>query len=188
MGNHNHLHTLVAGIAARYRLPASLVRAIISVESGWDTTACRFEPHYRYLWDVRRGAPFRRLTAIESASEQAPDDFSAPRGVGRHTEWQHQQTSWGLMQIMGAVAREHGCGVPFLTALCEPSTGLEYGCRHLAHYAFTCRFLERFGWPGVCRAFNGGPYAAVHNTNPEYPQKVAAALGGAWPKEEHPWF
>lgn len=188
MGNRNRLQALAAEIAAKYRLPAELVCAMVAVESGWDTAACRFEPHYRYLWDVRRNAPFRRLDAAESNNEQAPPDFHAPRGVGRHTEWQHQQTSWGLLQVMGAVARERGCNTPFLTALCEPAIGLEFGCRHIAHYAYTCSFLERYGWPGVCRAYNGGPHAAAHNTNPVYPQKVAAVMGGPWPKEDHPWI
>lgn len=176
------LHELATTIALRHNLPPALVCAMITVESGWDTTACRLEPHYRYLWDVRSNAPFRRLTAAESRSETAPPDFPAPAGVGRHTEWQHQQTSFGLLQIMGAVARERDCTARFLTALCEPEVGLEYGCRHLAHYAFACRYLALHGWAGVCRAYNGGPYAAVHNTNPEYPHKVLAALGGLWPQ------
>ncbi|TVM15058.1 transglycosylase [Oceanidesulfovibrio indonesiensis] len=173
-------HAIAA--AEQHNLPPALVCAVVTVESGWEATASRFEPHYRYLWDVRSNTPFRRLTTTESNSEQAPPDFHAPHGVGRHTEWQHQQTSWGLMQIMGAVARERGFTARFLTALCEPKIGLEYGCRHLAHYAYACRYLERFGWAGVCRAYNGGPYAAVHVTNPEYPHKVFAALGGKWPQ------
>lgn len=182
MATRNQLQALVAETAERHSLPPALVCAVVTVESGWDTTACRLEPQYRYLWDVRSNRPFRRLTAAELRSEQAPSDFPAPPGVGRHTEWQHQQTSWGLMQIMGAVARERGCTVRFLTALCEPGIGLEYGCLHLAHYAYTCRYLDRYGWAGVCRAYNGGPYAAVHATNPEYPHKVLAVLGGEWPQ------
>lgn len=155
---------------------------MVTVESGWDTTARRYERRYGYLWDLLNNRPFRRLTAAEGASEKAPADFHAPRGVHPDTEWTDQQTSLGLFQIMGAVARERGCTTRFLTALCQPEIGLEYGCRHLAHYAFACRYLDLYGWAGVCRAYNGGPYAAIHNTNPEYPQKVLAALGGQWPQ------
>lgn len=176
------LQALANETAERHHLPPTLVCAVVTVESGWETTACRVEPHYRYLWDVRGNRPFRRITVAESRDEQAPYDFHASAGADRNTEWQHQQTSWGLMQIMGAVARERGCTARFLTALCEPGVGLEYGCLHLAHYAYACRYLDLYGWSGVCRAYNGGPHAAVHATNPEYPHKVLAALGGAWPQ------
>jgi len=175
--------SLAKDIAKKHKLPPALVYAIIKVESGQDSAAVRFEPHYRYLWDVRRNRPFRRLTSAESRSETAPADFHAPSGVGRHTEWQHQQTSWGLMQVMGAVARERGYTGRFLSSLMIPEVGLEYGCRHLAHYAYACRYLKLYGWAGVCRAYNGGPYAAINNINPEYPEKVLARLGGAWPEE-----
>jgi len=46
------------------------------------------------------------------------------------TELLGQQTSWGLMQIMGATARERGFR-GWLTELCDPATNLEWGCRHL---------------------------------------------------------
>ena len=39
--------------------------------------------------------------------------------------------SWGLMQVMGQVARETGLDAPFLSALCEPETGLKIGCKVL---------------------------------------------------------
>jgi soluble lytic murein transglycosylase-like protein len=35
------------------------------------------------------------------------------------------------MQIMGAVARERGCGDPFLPVLCDVETNLQWGCAHL---------------------------------------------------------
>ena len=36
------------------------------------------------------------------------------------------------MQLMGQVAREHGFTGKFLAALCDPATGLEFGCKVLA--------------------------------------------------------
>jgi len=40
--------------------------------------------------------------------------------------------SWGVMQVMGQVAREFGFKEPSLTELCDPATGIEFGCRILA--------------------------------------------------------
>ena len=39
--------------------------------------------------------------------------------------------SWGLMQVMGQVARETGFDAPFLSALCDPEQGLAIGCKVL---------------------------------------------------------
>src|SRR3989442_7842808 len=36
--------------------------------------------------------------------------------------------SWGLMQVMGQVARENGFAADFLSALCDPEQGLALGC------------------------------------------------------------
>ena len=48
------------------------------------------------------------------------------------TESRMRAFSWGLMQVMGQVAREHGFSGRSLAQLCEPATGLEIGCRVLA--------------------------------------------------------
>ena len=39
--------------------------------------------------------------------------------------------SWGLMQVMGQVARETGFDALFLSALCDPEQGLAVGCKVL---------------------------------------------------------
>src|SRR5260370_28062376 len=39
--------------------------------------------------------------------------------------------SWGLMQVMGQVAREAGFDALFLSALCDPEQGLAAGCKVL---------------------------------------------------------
>ena len=39
--------------------------------------------------------------------------------------------SWGLMQVMGQVARESGFDASFLSALCDPEQGLAIGCKVL---------------------------------------------------------
>lgn len=100
-------------VSERHDLDPVVVLAIIEQESAYQTLAMRFEPGYRWLWPKQ-------------------NKVQAPCGVSLSTEKNQQATSWGLMQVMGAVAREHGCALPFLSALCHPTLGVEYGCRHLA--------------------------------------------------------
>jgi hypothetical protein len=107
-----------------------LVRAIIQVESGGNPWAWNPEPRYRYLWNVKTKRPFRQLTVSESLNENPPADFPI-HGGDRDQEWWGQQASWGLMQVMGAVAREQGFSGIYLTELCDPVTNLTSGCAHL---------------------------------------------------------
>ncbi|WP_148208424.1 transglycosylase SLT domain-containing protein [Solidesulfovibrio magneticus] len=162
-------------------LPPQIVYAVIRHESGGGNVwAWNPEPKYRYFWDCRLKKPFRAVTDAEIASERPPADFqAAARGVDPDCEWWGQQASWGLMQMMGAVARERGFDGAFLNELHDPKLNIDIGCRHLAGYAK--RYLASLGWEGVLRAYNGGPYAATHNTNPQYPPKVAAFIEGGLP-------
>ena len=47
------------------------------------------------------------------------------------TEAYSRGFSWGLMQVMGQVARETGFDALFLSALCDPEQGLAVGCKVL---------------------------------------------------------
>jgi hypothetical protein len=165
--------------AGRYGLPPLLVQAVVQHESTGDVWAWNAEPRYRWFWDVRAGKPFRPVTAAEAAAEVPPKDFKACNGVDPDAEWWGQQASWGLMQVMGAVARERGFTGRFLNALHDPVLNVDIGCKHLAAYAK--RYLGRLGWAGVLRAYNGGSYAAAHNSNPGYPAKIAALIDGGLP-------
>jgi hypothetical protein len=163
----------VSTAAEKHRLPLKLVLAVIQVESGGDTYAWNPEPKYRYLWDVRNKRPFRPLTRDEILSEVPPFDFYALKG-DKDQEYWAQQASWGLMQVMGAVAREHGFLGPYLTELTDPETGLEFGCAHLAsQYEWANRDVTK-----TLAAYNGGhsgnsrpPYR-----NADYASKVEAAM------------
>ena len=142
-------------VADRYGLPKATICGVIETESSWRPGAYRHEPTYSWLWPSRAG-PF------------------VPPGVTRATEEMAQRTSWGLMQVMGAVAREYGCVEPFVgSVLCDPQQGVEYGCKHLA------RLVQRFGSlvdgvaaynAGVPKRVRGGDYA-----NQTYVDKVIAA-------------
>ena len=127
--------------ATRYCIPQDILRAVVLVESGGDTWAMRYEPHYRWLWDVRRNKPVRTTM----------DLFPAPRGVSRDSEIMGQKTSWGLMQVMGAVARERGFEGRFLSELCDPDVGMRFGCLHLLG------FHRRWGtWELALVSYNAG--------------------------------
>ena len=168
MSARDWLHLIEAGAAAN-ALSVDLVLAIVTVESNGEPFAWNPEPHYRWFWDVRTNAPFRRVTDAEVALEYPPRDFPTLAG-DPDQEWWAQQASWGLMQVMGAVARERGCRLPYLPALCDPATGLEYGCKHLAHLS------KRHGTVGAVAAYNtGSPTIATGSAAEVYVAKVRAA-------------
>lgn len=93
--------------AAEYGLDWKLVAAITEHESRGDSFAVRYEPAFSYR------AAFRHPYCSVD------------------TETFLQKCSLGLMQVMGCVARERGFAGTFLTELCEPETGLRYGCLQL---------------------------------------------------------
>lgn len=96
------LVALARTIAVHQGLPPSLVCAVIEQESAWNPYAMRYEPAFR----TRYVAPLR-----------LPDTEEIARSI-----------SWGLMQVMGQVARENGYIERFLPALCDPATGIRTGC------------------------------------------------------------
>jgi len=113
-------------------IDADLVEALVLVESGGHRYAFNPEPRYPYLWNVKTKRPFRPMTEAERVSAVPPSDFPTRAG-DRDNEWVAQKASWGLMQIMGAVARERGFIEPYLTELTDPETNLFWGCGFLGH-------------------------------------------------------
>jgi len=98
---------VLARVAAeKHALDPALVCAVVEQESAWDAHAIRYEPAFRTRYVAPLGLP--------------------------PTEEIARSVSWGLMQVMGQVAREHGFGGKFLSALCEPAAGLDIGCAVLA--------------------------------------------------------
>jgi soluble lytic murein transglycosylase-like protein len=131
----------LARVAAQsHSLPPDLVCAIVEQESSWNRWALRYEPAFydRYI---------------------APAEV---RGVSYgETEARARSFSWGLMQVMGQVARENGFRAVSLAALCDPAVGLDVGCR-----VFAAKLAAAEG--NVTRAlllWNGG-------ANPNYPDAV----------------
>ena len=110
--------------AQAHALWPELVCALIEQESSWNHWAVRYEPAFykRYI------EPQLALPAGENANSR-PRAQRAPLG---DTEARARAFSWGLMQVMGQTAREHGFSGRSLAQLCDPATGLDVGCRVLA--------------------------------------------------------
>lgn len=147
-------------------LRPTLILAIMWQESGGNQWAWNPEPAYRWYWNVKTTAPFRRLTPEEVARKVPPSDFPCFAG-DPDQEWNAQGVSWGLMQLMGAAAREQGFKGNYLTELCDPLINLEFGIKHLWNYAY--QFGNRSTDQALLR-WNGGG-------DPGYPGKVLAKLG-----------
>lgn len=154
------------------RLTRELVEAVVAVESGGNPWAWNPEPKYRYLWDVRLKRPFRELKTSEIVAEFPPADFHSIAGDADQ-EWWGQQASWGLMQVMGAVAREHGSRVSYLPELCAPDLNLFIGCTHLDSLV---QWAQGDITKALC-AWNGGKAgnAKVPYRNQAYADRVLSA-------------
>lgn len=133
----------ISASATRFGVDAYFLAAIVMQESGGNTWAMRYEPAYSYLWDVETQKPFR--------GSMNPATFPAPDFVSGQTEWIAQKTSFGCCQVMGAVAREMCFPGKFLTELCDPVTGIEYGARLIAKIMHLSTDLN-----DVASAYNAG--------------------------------
>lgn len=133
---------LVTQAAKRHDLDTALVCAVIEQESAWNTYAIRYEPEFfeRYILPSVRD---RKLSP---------------------TEGQARAFSWGLMQVMGEVAREFGFGGD-LPELCQPVQGIEVGCKVMAHKVA----VNQGNLRDALGAWNGG-------ANPNYAAEVLARL------------
>jgi hypothetical protein len=161
-------------IAKGHDLNPQLVAAMVMVESSGDHTAWNPEQKYRYFWDVKLWKPFRKVTDEENTSEFPPKDFHSLAGDADN-EWWAQQASWGVMQVMGAVAREHGYRESYLTGLCrDVPTGLLFGCRVLQGHLRWAKGIV----PQAVAAYNGGRVGnqTAPYRNAAYVEKVYAAM------------
>ena len=143
----SQLLALARKSAAAQSLDPALVCAVIEQESGWNPWAMRYEPAFftKYV------APLYTNNKI-SASEAYARGFS-----------------WGLMQVMGQVARETGFDSPFLSTLCDPEQGLAVGCKVLRKKfdATGCLPGQPADATRALLAWNGGG-------NPNYAAQVLA--------------
>ena len=141
MGVPLHLVAMASRAAAAQSIEPALVCAVVEQESAWNPWAMRYEP----LFFAKYVAPLYTNSKV-SASEAYARGFS-----------------WGLMQVMGQVARESGFDSLFLSALCDPELGLAVGCKVLRKKLDTIPGDTMRG----LLAWNGG-------ANSAYPAQVLA--------------
>jgi soluble lytic murein transglycosylase-like protein len=98
--------------AEQNKLDPVLVAAIVATESNFDTFAARYEPSFKYM----------PILAYK---------FAELSGITQKTEEFFQKCSFGLMQVMGLVAREVGYSRSLLQ-LTIPENGLMIGCKKLS--------------------------------------------------------
>lgn len=136
---------LAAIYGKKFGLDTALLCAVIEHESSWDQWAIRYEPAFfsKYI-----------LPLMDKGIVQS------------QTEARARATSWGLMQIMGQVAREQGFTGQFLSQLCDPDYGLDQGCRKLQR----CMNLHVGDVEAALLAYNGG-------SDPNYPAAVKSLMG-----------
>jgi soluble lytic murein transglycosylase-like protein len=115
--------------AQKHGLDTALLCALIEHESSWNQWAIRYEPQFfaRYI-----------LPLLQNQTV-------------RDTEARARAFSWGLMQILGQVAREFGFAGD-LASLCDPDIGTEWGCRKLKH----CMDRHVGNTKAALLEFNGG--------------------------------
>jgi soluble lytic murein transglycosylase-like protein len=113
--------------AEAYGLWPELVCAIVEQESRWNPWAMRYEPEFydKYIaTSLAARRPDRQTSRL--------DTLTSAGIPGDPTESRARAFSWGLMQVMGQVAREHSFASASLASLCDPAVGLEVGCRVFA--------------------------------------------------------
>lgn len=133
------LVALAKQTAIAHGLDPVLVCAVVEQESDWIPQSIRYEDGFYQRYIVK---------------------------LNLHpTEARARAFSWGLVQVMGQVAREEGFN-GHLVDLCQPAVGLDRGCVHLAK-----KLTEHHGDVTLgLLAWNGG-------SNQMYPQEVIARLG-----------
>src|SRR5690606_31490886 len=103
---------LIDRFSSEHGIDPYIVGAIIRKESLGEKYSFRHEPNWKYAYKV--------------------DYFAKLIGSSQATEEAGQKSSWGLMHVMGTVARERGFRGWF-PELCVPEVGVDYGCRQLRY-------------------------------------------------------
>lgn len=106
----SELESYIEKYASKYTLERGLIYGVIMAESGGDIFAVRYEPGWKYILH--------------------PGTYAEKNRVSVQTEIHLQKCSWGLMQVMGTVARELGYEDSLL-AISDPDLAIDLGCKKL---------------------------------------------------------
>ena len=139
-GERNGLISLAKLTAVQFNLIPTLVCGICEQESSWNADATRYEEAF-YLHYIEPMVLSQELLDMTEAKNRA--------------------TSWGLMQVMGEVARELLYTGPF--PFVEPGEGIRIGCEKFAR----CVAAAKGDMVAALLRYNGGG-------NPNYPRQVIA--------------
>lgn len=125
------LMELIISLAAGIGIPPEAVLAIIEVESDGNPYATAYNQNYSWV----------------NMQAKRPANCSA------NTESVHQRTAWGLMQVMGATARQAGFE-GWLPELVDPEVNMRTAIAYLAQ--LRRKHFETHGIDGVIAAYNRG--------------------------------
>lgn len=116
---------LVGDAARAHDVEPALAWGVLWRESAGEVWAYRYEPGWRWFTD-HLGRPLGQGRQ-HAAQHLSPTEFNA------------QSASWGLMQVMGSVARELGHRGPISTLLVHPSEAVWLGCKKLGQLTYRFR-------------------------------------------------
>lgn len=140
---------LIERLSLEYRIDPILFQAFILLESGGNKFAVQYQPGYKHLYQVY--------------------EFSKKLYITYVTEKVFQQSSHGLVQIMGSTARSLGFkGYP--QQLYDTETNLRYGAKFIAQLQM--RYPNKLD---LISAYNQGQPFKTSNgfyKNQEYVNKV----------------
>lgn len=152
------LTVLINRAAEKYSVESKILAAMVFQESKGDACAIRYEPAF-----------FSNYVDGKSKTELSGH---WPTSISNTTERIARATSWGLLQVMGQVAREEGFEGESLAELCRPAIGIEYGAKHLARHLKTyggdyTKALKRYNGssqypPLIFGHVDSGRYKAVY--------------------------
>jgi soluble lytic murein transglycosylase-like protein len=146
---------LAVKLAEHFGIDHRLVIAIIQVESNFDPLAIRYENHWRLF--------------------NKPEAFAKIAHISESTERILQMCSIGVMQTMGAVARDFGMRDNLLN-LTNPERSIYYGCKKLKDLQDKYKSQD-----DVIAAYNAGVPVVLPGgkyKNQVYVDKVKAVLNG----------
>jgi hypothetical protein len=144
----NYLGKIINKHALTYGLNPTVVGGLIMQESGGNIWAFRYEPGFyrKYL----EGKPLTNFV---------------PKSITKQSEQIARAFSYGLMQIMGQVAREYGFNSESLMGLLDPENNIQYGCMILGRKLLQQTGTEEERYRRALLRYNGGG-------DPGYPDKI----------------
>jgi soluble lytic murein transglycosylase-like protein len=127
---------LIKGAIPYPEISIDLVLALIWQESAGDPWAIRHEYAYQYFFNHKDNY------ALYDKNQSVSGNRIKAQTILGLTEFFAQSTSWGLLQIMGAAARERGFKARYLSELCDPEVNLMFGIKHLHEWGFNYGKLD----------------------------------------------